>query len=340
MIQLLHTLYITEPDTELRLKGEALRVIHKDGREDHVPIHLLDGIVTFSYGTVTQHVMAACAVRQIPISFLSQKGRFRFRVQGETRGNVFLRQKQYLLAEQKRIHIAAAMLRGKLENEALLLGRARINHPEHGGGRLQAAEQSIRAQAAEISSEMSGDELRGIEGQAAKTYFDVFSEMILSPDETFRFKGRSRRPPLDPCNAMLSFAYSMLTADCIAAIESVGLDPCVGLLHGIRPGKPSLALDLMEEFRPVMADRLVLHLINLRMVTAEMFQPQETGGIYLNQAGKKVFLQEWSRAKKREIQVPELEKSIPIGLLPHLQVQRLARCIRGEEDVFRTIEWR
>ena len=340
MIQLLHTLYITEPDTELRLKGEALRVIHGDGREDHVPLHLLSGIVTFSYGTVTQPVMAACAKRQIQICFLSQRGRFRFRVWGGTHGNVLLRRRQYLLTEAERLPIAAAMLRKKLENEALLLERARRNHPEHGGERLSAAEQALREYAAGISGETSGGVLLGAEGQAAKTYFDVFSDMILTEDEAFAFRGRNRRPPLDRCNAMLSFAYTLLTNDCISAAESTGLDPCVGLLHGIRPGKPSLALDLMEEFRPVMADRLVLRLINLRMVAPEMFRSLEKGGIYLDEAGKKVFLREWSRMKQREVRVPDMEKDVPIGLLPYLQAQRLARCIRGEDETFHTVDWR
>ena len=340
MMQLLHTLYITEPDTELRLKGEALRVIHGDGREDHVPIHLLDGIVTFSYGTVTQYVMAACARRQIPISFLSQKGKFRFRVQGETHGNVLLRRRQYLLPEKQRLSIARAMLRKKLDNEALLLARSRRNHPDHGGERLLAAEQTLRDFSGAISAELGGDGLRGAEGQAAKTYFAVFSDMILSKDPAFQFHGRNRRPPLDRCNALLSFAYTLLASECISAAESVGLDPCVGMLHGIRPGKPSLALDLMEEFRPVMADRLVLHLLNLRMITTEMFRPVETGGIYLDKEGKKIFLQEWSRAKQRTIQIPVLEQEVPIGLLPHLQAQRLARCIRGEDEAFQTIDWR
>ncbi len=334
MLQLWHTLYITKPDIELHLDGQALRIVHGDGREDHIPLHLLNSIVTFSYGPVSQNVMAACADKGIGLSFLSQTGRFRFRIQGKTQGNVLLRQQQYFLADSERLSVAAAILRGKISNEALLLAKTRRNHPEHGDKQMKTAETALRNLAETISGTMPAEQLRGIEGQAARIYFSVFPELILTDDVGLRFSGRNRRPPKDPCNALLSFAYTMLMYDCLHAAESVGLDPYVGVLHSVRPGKPSLALDLMEEFRPVIADRLVLHLINLRMISSQMFQTTDEEGVHLTNAGRKVFLEEWNRMRQREIQIPGIDGHVPLGLLPYLQAQCISRFLRGEDEKF------
>ena len=334
MLHLWHTLYLTKPDIELHLDGQALRVVHSDGREDHIPLHSLNSIITFSYGPVSQNVMAACADKGIGLTFLSQTGRFRFRIQGRTQGNVLLRQRQYLLADSERLPVAAAILRGKIYNESLLLAKARRNHPEHGGERLKAAETALRSLAEILPGAMSADELRGIEGQAAKLYFRVFPELILTDDAGLRFSGRNRRPPKDPCNALLSFAYTMLAYDCLHAAESVGLDPYVGVLHSVRPGKPSLALDLMEEFRPVIAERLVLDLINLRMISSQMFQTTDEEGVHLTHAGRKVFLEERNRMRQRKIRIPGIDDRVPLGLLPYLQAQRISRFLRGEEEKF------
>ena len=340
MLHLLHTLYITEPDVSLRLDGQALRVTHADGRKDHIPLHLLEQIVTFSYGTVTQHVMDACAERGIGLSFHTQNGRFRFRIQGEVRGNVHLRQRQYALPEEERFYMAASVLKGKLRNSRVLLSRHRRNHPTTGAGRLQAAENTLSQIEASLDTLQSKEALRSAEGQAARVYFSVFQDLILSDDRAFHFQGRNRRPPKDPCNAMLSFAYTLLTNDCIQALESAGLDPYVGYFHGTRSGKPSLALDLVEEFRPVMADRTVLHLINLKMLTSDLFAATDDGGIYLNDTGRAVFLREWNQMKHREIQIGCTDQPVPMGLMPYLQAQQLSRYLRGEQANFTTIDRR
>ena len=340
MLQLLHTLYITESDSALHLEGQCLRVLHSSGQEDHVPLHLLNSIVTFSHGTITQNVMAACAKRGIGLFVLSQNGKFRFQIQGESHGNACLRKRQYMLTEQERLPLASAMLRGKIEHQAFLLAKGRRNHPESGSALLQTAEKMLRDIAQTLAEKTNSGELRGVEGQASKIYFSAFPNLIRTGEETFYFHGRNRRPLKDKCNAMLSFAYTMLMYECLHALESVGLDPCIGMLHGVRAGRPALALDLMEEFRPVMAERLVLHLINLRMVKPEMFETAEDGGIYFDREGKKIFLREWNRMKQRELWVPSLEKNIPIGVLPYLQALRLSRYLREEESAFSVIDWR
>lgn len=339
MLHLWHTLYITEQDVSLRLDGQALRVLHTNGREDHIPLHLLEQIVTFSHGTVTQNVMDTCAAKGIGLSFHTQNGRFRFRIQGEVHGNVHLRQRQYTLSQQERLYLAASVLKGKLRNAKLLLIRHRRNHPA-AGEQLRTAEDALSQIETSLDSLHSEESLRSAEGYAARVYFGVFQHLILSDDRTFHFQARSRRPPKDPCNAMLSFAYTLLTNDCIQALESVGLDPYVGYFHGTRSGKPSLALDLVEEFRPVMADRTVLHLINLKMLTSDSFVPTEDGGVYLNDTGRAVFLREWNRMKHREIQIECTDQRVPMGLMPHLQARQLSQYLRGEQAEFSAIHRR
>lgn len=340
MRHLWHTLYLTQPNTKLHLEGEALKVVHDDGRVDHVPLHLLESIVTFSYGTVSQNVMDACASRGIGLYFHSPNGRLRFQIQGGVHGNVHLREKQYLLGEEERFQLASEMLRGKLCHCMNLLAKFRRSHPDCENTKLRETENALVEMADALSQASDLETLRGMEGQAAKLYFGVFGQMILSKDPELQFHLRSRRPPKDPCNALLSFAYTMLANDCMHAAECAGLDPCIGFLHGVRPGKPALALDMMEELRPLLADRVVLRLLNLKMITAGQFEASEEGGVYLNEEGRKIFFQEWSRLKQNELFIEEAESRVALGLLPYLQAQQLARYLRGEIDAFHALKWR
>ncbi len=342
MMHLLHTLYITELGAALHLSGQALCVTHGDGHTDRIPLHLLENIVCFSRGEATPQLLSACAQRGIGVCFLAPSGYLRYRVLGPIAGNVLLRKRQYLLseAEDERLSLATEMVRGKIENEAWLLARFRRNHPEAASIEREQAEQALLSAAGSLSDRRTDDQLRGIEGNAAKAYFCVFDTLLLTGDDSLRFHGRSRRPPKDPCNALLSFAYAVLTTDCIQALTCAGLDPYVGFLHGDRPGKPSLALDLMEELRPLLADRLVLRLINLHMVSAAMFEPSENDGIYLNKEGRSIFLREWNRMKQKEVWLPPVSQKGPQGLLPHLQAQQLARCLRGEAVSYRPVQGR
>lgn len=291
MTQLRNTLYITEQDVSLYLEGQSLRVAYADGRGDRIPLLPIENIVCFSYGTATPALLTECARRGIGVSFLSQSGRLRYRIAGPVEGNVLLRKRQYLLSEEKteRLSLASQMVRGKIENAVGLLARFRRNHPEALNMKREQAERFMISCADAVSEVQSDERPRGIEGNAAKRYFQVFDTMLLNDDDALRFHGRSRRPPKDCCNALLSFAYTLLSADCIQALTCAGLDPYAGFFHRDRPGKPSLALDMMEELRPLLADRLVLRMINLRIVTSEMFERTRDGGTYINREGKKIF---------------------------------------------------
>ena len=334
--KLLHTLYITEPDTVLRRDGEALVAVHANGREDHIPLHLLDRIVCFSGASISPAVIDACVKHDVGFSALSQSGRFCFRLNGPTTGNVLLRKKQYTLPCENRLYLAKRMLHGKLEGQATVLGRFRRNHPSE---LLRATEEAIRTIAEQLPMAVTNEGLRGLEGQAARLYFDAFGRMILTEDKAFRFEGRNRRPPRDRCNAMLSFGYTLLAEICVQAVESVGLDPQVGFLHSERPGKPALALDLMEELRAQVADRHALRMINLRMVSSEMFETGREDGVFLDARGRKCFLREWNRMWRQEVMVPELGQRGARGLLPYLQAARLARYLRGDESMYDLIRW-
>ena len=337
MRQLLHTLYVMEPDVTLHLAGKALEAVHEDGRKDHIPLHMLEKIVSFSCRPASPSLMARCADSGVDMVFLSQSGRFRYRVTGKTQGNVLLRKQQHTLSEQQRFSYAKAVLRGKLYGEIFTLSRFRRNHPKARASK--GVEQKLNQKMEKLEDISDTKTLRGVEGAAAKAYFSVFNDMILPRDPLFCFDTRTRRPPKDRCNAMLSFAYELLAMDCVSALESAGLDPYAGFFHEMRPGKPSLALDLMEEFRSSIADRHVLRMINLHMISSDLFQ-EKNGGIYLNDAGRQKFLQEWNRMRQKEVELPDLDTKAPVGLLPHLQAARLARCLRGEEAEYQPVRRR
>lgn len=339
MLKLHHVLYITEPDIALKLDGRTVLACHADGREDHIPLHLLQGIVSFSHIPPTQALAKTCAWEGIGFVSFSENGRFQYRIVGASRGNVLLRKHQYLLSEdtEGRVELARLMIQGKIYGAAAVLHRYAKNHPELAD--LTPVEERLKALAGLVSAVNEESHLRGIEGIAAKEYFGVFGRMLRISDPTFFFTGRNRRPPKDPCNALLSFAYTLLMMECVNALESVGLDPCVGFLHGDRPGKESLAMDMMEELRPMLADRFVLRLINLQMIRPDQFVPLEEDGVHLSPEGRRIVLREWSKMRQREVRLAEYDQTAPLGLLPFLQAQKLARFLRGECPAYTNVDW-
>lgn len=336
MTQLFNTLFITESDVSLHLEGEAIRAEHSDGSMDHIPLCQLEKIIVFSNRTVTRPLMAYCAGHGIGLSFLSESGRFLFRVTGPLHGNAEIRKRQYTLSEEQQIILAKNLIEGKISGEILTIREFRYNHPEKTAV-LKPSEQILKGCCDMLAFAHTRNQLRGLEGNAAHAYYEAFGRMILSEDPAYNFCGRNRRPPRDPCNAMLSFAYTLLSEDCAAALEAVGLDPFIGVLHGARTRKPALALDIMELFRSTVADRHVLRIINRNMIPHDSFQYTEEGGVCIVGEGKKAFLREWNRWKRQTVRIPEFNISAPNGLLVHLEAQRLARWFRGE-DSYRGIE--
>ena len=286
--------------------------------------------------------MGACAERNIGLSFLTPNGRFQARVTGRVQGNVLLRKKQFEIAEKEpqSISIAASFLLGKISNCRKVLDRAIRDHAmlvnvESLSGASNFMRETLKA----IPACKSTGDLMGFEGSAAKIYFGVFDQLILQQREDFFFKERSRRPPLDNMNSLLSFLYTLLTNEAASALETVGLDPFVGFLHCDRPGRPSLALDLMEELRPVLVDRLALSLVNRKQITGKGFTQKESGGILMDDETRKAVLAAWQERKKEEILHPYLKEKIPFGLMPHVQAMLLARHLRGDLDAYPPFFW-
>jgi CRISPR-associated protein Cas1 len=285
--------------------------------------------------------MGFCAERGVPISFFDEQGRYLARVDRPVRGNVLLRRQQYRLADDKSAAsgIARNILVAKIANSRSVLMRF---SRENGGESsvLTSAIKYLGFLAKDLHKNDSLDVLRGKEGDAAKTYFGVFDNMILSRKEHFHFPGRNRRPPTDEVNAMLSFIYSLLSSDAASALEGVGLDPAVGYLHKDRPGRPSLALDLMEEFRSWLADRIVLSLINRKQVNPEGFSRAEGGAVSMDEETKKTLIAAWHARKQEELTHPYTEEKMQIGLVPHIQARLLARHIRGDLSEYPPYVWK
>jgi len=338
-----NTLYVTTPEAYLSLDGENVVVLKGEEALGRIPLHNLEGIVTFGYTGASPALMNACSQRQVALTFLSSHGRFLGRVSGEVQGNVLLRKKQYRVSDNETDSacIARAILLGKIYNARWVLNRAQRDYPlrldtEKIGrvsGFLQEA--LVRLKAA-----CTLDELRGIEGEAAARYFSVLDELILQQKLDFFFHGRNKRPPLDNMNAMLSFVYTLLAHDVAAALEAVGLDAYVGFLHRDRPGRISLALDMMEELRPVLADRFVLNLVNLKQVSPGGFDVRENGAVLMNEAARKAILTAWQTKKQEIITHPFLEEKMPWGLVPHAQAMLLARYLRGDLDGYPPFMWK
>lgn len=343
MKHLLNTLYILSEDVYLSLDGENVLANREKQVVARYPLHTLQNIITFSYSGASPALMGACAQRQIGLAFCTPRGKFLARVCGESSGNVLLRRTQYRFADDPAqcCQISRTMIFGKLFNARWSMERTRRDHGMRvDSEKLMSASAQIYGLLPQVKAVTSPEELRGLEGVGAAAYFGVFNEMILGDKEKFFFHGRSRRPPLDPVNAMLSFAYSLLGNDCASALESVGLDSYVGFLHRDRPGRTSLALDLMEELRPCMADRFVLTLINNRMLKPDDFLFMESGAVLLTDEGRKTFLKNWQEKKKGTLTHPYLGEKLPWGMIPYIQALLLARYLRGDLDAYPPFLWK
>ena len=342
----LNTLYVTTQNAYLHKEAQSIVVrVEKENRL-RLPIHTLDGIVCFGAISMSPFLMHHCAENNVAVSFLSLYGKFLARIQGPVSGNVLLRREQYRVADhpEAAAHIARNMLIGKVANARTVLRRAQRDHGEKSSqpscNELEKAEQRLRQYVQRLEKPMPIDQLRGNEGEAAASYFAAFPKLITVSDEAFAFNGRNRRPPTDPVNALLSFTYTLLVHDCRSALEGVGLDPCVGYLHTDRPGRPSLALDLMEEFRAILADRLVLSLINRRQIQPKDFNDSAGGAVSMSDSARKTLLATWQKRKQEEITHPYLGEKCKVGLLPHLQAQLLARHLRGDLEAYPPFIWK
>lgn len=343
MRHLLNTLFVTSEDAYLSLDGENVVVNRDKTVVARFPLHNLQGIVCFSYAGASPALMGACAERDVGLSFCTPRGRFLARTGGISRGNVLLRRTQYRYADDplESCHIARAMIFGKIHNARWSMERTRRDHK-------MRIDESVFENACAIHKELlpqilettDAESLRGLEGAGANVYFSTFDQMILRQKDVFFFHGRSRRPPMDNVNAMLSFAYSLLANDCASALESVGLDAYVGFLHRDRPGRTSLALDLMEELRPCMADRFVLTVINNRILSGDDFTVSENGAVRMSDDGRRKFLKQWQERKQDPITHPYLEEKIPWGLVPYVQALLLARYLRGDLDGYPPFLWK
>lgn len=343
MKRLLNTLYITSSNRYLSLDGENVVILEEQKEIGRVPLHNLQGIVTFGYTGASPALMGACAQRNIDLTFMSANGRFLARVTGEVKGNVTLRKQQYKISEDKTesVQIARNFIFGKVYNARWILERAARDYPLRlDVEKLKEKSNVLYHSLQKIRLCESADRLLGLEGEAASVYFSVFDQLILQQKENFLFCGRNRRPPLDNVNAMLSFAYSLLAGMCGSALEGVGLDPYVGFYHTDRPGRMSLALDLMEELRGVMADRFVLTLINKRIMKKENFIQKENGAVILDDSGRKLFLTAWQERKRDSIKHPFLNEKLEWGMLPHIQAMLLARYLRGDLDEYPPFLWK
>lgn len=342
----LNTLYITTQDTWVNKDGANV-VVTADGKErGRVPIHTIGGITGLGRVMISPPLMGACAEAGVTINFLTEGGRFLARVEGPVSGNVLLRRTQYRWADDdaRRDAIIKSVVAGKILNQRAVIARAMRDH----GAELIEPERTALTSAIDrlalivrrTEKPLTGDVLRGAEGEAAQVYFSVFDSLVRGDKPLFGFNGRSRRPPLGATNALLSFVYALLTSDCRGALETVGLDPAVGYLHVDRPGRPGLALDLMEEFRPFFADRLVLSLINRRQLAKKDFTTLDNGATQLTEDGRKAVLVAYQERKRDEIQHPFLDEKITIGLLWFVQAQLLARHLRGDLDAYPPFIWK
>lgn len=343
MIKLLNTLYVLSDDAYLALDNGNV-VVDKGGKEaGRFPLHTIGAIEYFGYKGVSPALIGECASRGIDLSFFTCHGRFLARTVGEERGNVLLRQQQYRISdsEEQSIAIARNMIAAKIFNARWVIERSIRDHPmqvdKEAMKRCSTNLAEYTRQAREASSM---EELRGVEGLAARCYFSHFNDMIFVEDEFLCFNGRSKRPPMDAPNAMLSFAYSLLTNDCASALEGVGLDPYVGFMHVERPGRKSLALDLVEELRSPVADRAILTCINNKMFNEKSFENRPDGSVYLGESGRRKFLDAWQRRKREQIRHPYLKSKVAWGLVPHIQAMLLARYIRGDIDGYPPFMWK
>ena len=334
MRKLLNTLYVTTPESYLSKDGENVVVSVKQQEVFRIPVLNVESIVTFGYMGASPGVMKLCAEHGIGLTFLSPNGRFVSRIQGQVHGNVLLRKAQYKMAddEDASTTIARVCIAGKIQNYRNILRRYERDYGD--AKDIEAVVHAMDRAKNNVLHANSKELVRGLEGDAANCYFSVFPNLIINQKTDFPFNGRNRRPPKDAVNAMLSLAYTLLTNDITSALETVGLDPYVGFLHTLRPGRASLALDMVEELRAYLGDRFVLSLINRKQIASSDFLYQGEKGVVLTDEGRKTFLTAWQNRKKEIVTHPFLQEKIPIGLIPHAQAMLLARCIRGDIDAY------
>lgn len=343
MKRLLNTLYVTTQGTYISKDGETVLVRVGDEIKLRVPIHTLGGIVCFGQVSCSPPLMGLCAERDVGLSFLTEYGKFLARVQGPVSGNVLLRREHYRMADDdlRSASVARSIVTAKIANGRIVLLRAAREREEDDGAKaLRDAADHLARLLNALKEDAPLDTVRGREGDGARAYFGVFDHLITAQKDAFYFRERSRRPPLDNMNALLSFLYTLLTHDVRSALEANGLDPAVGFLHRDRPGRPGLALDMMEEFRPYIADRLALSLVNRLQVKGPGFTKTESGAVTMDDATRKEVLVAYQQRKQEEIMHPFINEKIEVGLLPHVQALLMARYIRGDLDGYPPFLWK
>lgn len=343
MKKLLNTLYVTSENSYLSLDGENIVVFEDKKEVGRLPLHNLEGIVSFGYRGTSPALMGACVDRNISLCYVTPQGKFLARVTGKIKGNVILRQQQYESSRDKEISLSIAKncITGKIYNARWVLERAVRDHSlQINTDQVKTASVHLKQSLEYIRNSQSKEQLRGYEGEAASIYFGVFNELILQQKKDFVFCGRNKRPPLDNINAMLSFVYTLLTNQIASALECVGLDPYIGYLHTERPGRVSLALDLIEELRAPLADRFVLSLINKKVITRKNFKTKENGAVIMDDEARKRLLTEWQNRKKETITHPFLKEKIEWGMVPYVQAMLLARYLRGDLDGYPVFLWK
>lgn len=343
MKKLLNTLYVTSENSYLSLDGENIVVFEDKKEVGRLPLHNLEGIVSFGYRGTSPALMGACADRNISLCYVTPQGKFLARVTGKIKGNVILRQQQYESSRDKEISLSIAKncITGKIYNARWVLERAVRDHSlQINTDQVKTASVHLKQSLEHIRNSQSKEQLRGYEGEAASIYFGVFNELILQQKKDFVFCGRNKRPPLDNINAMLSFVYTLLSNQIASALECVGLDPYIGYLHTERPGRVSLALDLIEELRAPLADRFVLSLINKKVITRKNFKTKENGAVIMDDEARKRLLTEWQNRKKETITHPFLKEKIEWGMVPYVQAMLLARYLRGDLDGYPVFLWK
>lgn len=343
MKKLLNTLYVTSENSYLSLDGENVVVLEDQKEIGRVPLHNLEGIVSFGYRGTSPALMGACAQRNVSLCYLTPQGNFLARVTGKVKGNVILREQQFAAKNDEAISLGIAKncILGKVYNARWVLERALRDHAlQIDTGQVKAASEFLKNSLEQIRQCESKDQLRGYEGEAASIYFGVFDQLILQQKKDFIFNGRNKRPPLDNVNALLSFVYTLLTNSITSALETVGLDPYVGFLHTDRPGRASLSLDLIEEFRAIFTDRFVLTLINKKIVSGKNFSVKENGAVLMDDELRKKVLTEWQNKKKETITHPYLKEKVEWGMVPYVQAMLLARYLRGDLDGYPVFLWK
>ncbi|MEG0661308.1 MAG: type I-C CRISPR-associated endonuclease Cas1c [Anaerorhabdus sp.] len=343
MKKLNNVLYVTSPKTYLSLNGETIVIKKGENVLKQIPLHNIEGIITFGYTGVSPALMGVCAKRNIALTFLSASGKFLARVCGEQYGNVVLRKEQYRVSddENRSLIIAKNMIIAKLYNSKWVIERIIRDYSLRVDiNKLKSVSQELSILTVECNNAIDLNQLRGFEGKGAVSYFSIFDIMILQQKDNFIFKSRNKRPPLDNVNALLSFVYTLLAHDCASAVEAVGLDAYVGFLHRDRPGRISLALDLMEEFRSVIADRFVLTLINKKIVSADGFNELENGAVIMDDNTRRIIITFWQKKKNEIIKHPFLKENVEWGIVPFVQAQLLARYLRGDLDAYPPFFWK